>query len=67
MTKEITISDPKTSIIDETIKTDGYILCYTDDTGNIKFTGKMNLKSLAPVLMKFAMERMTKNDNSEKD
>ncbi len=51
-------TDGKSDTI-ETIGTGGYALFYLVND-NIKVVGDLDLKSLAPLIMKLAMERMTK-------
>ena len=42
------------------IETDGYLLLYMDEYNKIKMQGKLDIKVLAPLLTKIALEKLTK-------
>jgi len=55
---EIKVNDTETGRQDD-VQTQGYLLIYIKDE-NIEFHGKMSIKSLAPILTRFVLEKMTK-------
>ena len=57
---EVTISvKDDQGVIDEVITTDSYLILYLEKD-KIKASGDISLKSLAPYLMKSAIEKLTK-------
>ena len=59
MAENIEISVSKNGQCEQPIKTSSYLLVYMKEE-NFRFTGTLELKALAPVLMKIMMEKMVK-------
>ena len=59
MTENISISVIKNGCQSEQIKTSGYLLIYLEGE-EFKFSGTLELKALAPLLLKLAVGKMTK-------
>jgi uncharacterized protein YuzE len=54
---DITIKDGEAI---ENIETEGCLLLFLDDKGNMRTTGKINLKAMTPLLTKIILEKMNK-------
>ena len=59
MANDITITISKPNCQQDIITTNGYLVIYLDGQ-DFKFAGTLNIKYLAPMLMKYAMEKMMK-------
>ena len=56
----IKITDAETGETQEIDNTDGFLLLYMGKDNRIKMTGKLDMKALAPILLKLAMEKIGK-------
>ena len=61
MAENITITVSKDNRESEIITTNGYLVIYLKGE-DFRFTGNLNIRDLAPMLLKFAMERMVKHE-----
>ena len=59
MSDNIEILVSKNGQYEQPIKTSGFLLIYMSGE-TFKFTGTLELKAITPLLLKFAMEKMTK-------
>ena len=55
----ITILDSESGK-EENLSTDGFLLLYLDEHAKIRMIGKMDIKVLAPILTKIALEKLSK-------